>query len=59
MLLEVKNLDVSLDGEKILENLSFQIKQGEILTVLGPNGSGKSVLLKTLLGFLPYEGIIK
>jgi len=59
MLLEVKNLDVSLDGEKILENLSFQVKQGEILTVLGPNGSGKSVLLKTLLGFLPYEGIIK
>ena len=59
ILLEVKNLSVDLDGERILENLSFQVNEGEILTVLGPNGSGKSVLLKTLLGFFPYEGIIK
>jgi len=58
MLLEVKNLSVSLDGEKILKNLSFQVAQGEILTILGPNGAGKSVLLRTLLGFLPYEGKI-
>jgi zinc transport system ATP-binding protein len=58
VLLEVKNLNVNLDGEKILENLSFQVKQGEILTILGPNGAGKSVLLRTLLGLLPYEGTI-
>ncbi len=58
MLLEVKNLNVSLDGEKIIENLSFQVEPGEILTILGPNGAGKSVLLRTLLGFLPYEGDI-
>ncbi len=56
MLLEVKNLNVSLDREEVLKNLSFQVKKGEILTVLGANGAGKSVLLKTLLGFLPYEG---
>lgn len=59
MLLEVKSLTVALDGEKILDNLSFQVDQGEILTILGSNGSGKSVLLKTLLGFLPYKGSIK
>jgi len=58
-LLEVKNLNVSLDGQKIIENLSFQVAQGEILTILGSNGAGKSVLLRTLLGFLPYEGEIK
>lgn len=58
MLLEVKNLNVDLGGENIIENLSFQIAQGEFLTILGPNGAGKSVLLKTLLGFLPYEGKI-
>ncbi len=58
MLLEVKNLNVNLDGEKIIENLSFRVAQGEILTILGPNGAGKSVLLRTLLGFLPYEGKI-
>jgi len=57
-LLEVKNLNINLDGEKIIENLSFQVAQGEILTILGSNGAGKSVLLRTLLGFLPYEGII-
>ena len=58
-ILEVENLDIDLDGEKILENLSFKVKQGEILTILGPNGAGKSVLLKALLGFLPYKGVIK
>jgi len=57
-LLEVKNLTVNLDGEKVLENLSFSVSEEEILTILGPNGAGKSVLLKTLLGLLPYEGEI-
>jgi len=57
-LLKVRNLNVTLEGEKVIENLSFQVKQGEILTILGPNGSGKSVLLRTLLGFLPYQGKI-
>ena len=58
ILLEVKNLIVNLDGERVIENLSFQVAEGEILTILGPNGAGKSVLLRTLLGFLPYEGEI-
>lgn len=58
MLLKVQNLNIELDGEKIIENLSFQIHQGEVLTIIGPNGSGKSVLLKTLLNFLPYDGEI-
>ncbi|MBU0998887.1 metal ABC transporter ATP-binding protein [Patescibacteria group bacterium] len=58
ILLEVKNLNVVLDNERIIENLSFQAVEGEILTILGPNGAGKSVLLRTLLGFLPYEGSI-
>lgn len=58
MFLEVKNLTVDLDGEKIIENLSFQVAPGEILTILGPNGAGKSVLLRTLLGFLPYKGSV-
>lgn len=57
-LLKVQNLTVELDGEKIIENLSFQVSRGEILTVLGPNGAGKSVLLRTLLNLLPYEGEI-
>ncbi|MDH7476033.1 MAG: metal ABC transporter ATP-binding protein [Microgenomates group bacterium] len=58
ILLEVKNLTVVLDGEKIINNLSFSINQGETLTILGPNGAGKSVLLRTLLGLIPYQGKI-
>jgi zinc transport system ATP-binding protein len=58
ILLDVKNLTVELDGEKVINNLSFDVSEGEILTILGPNGAGKSVLLKTLLGLLPYEGKI-
>ena len=54
-ILEVKSLFVELNKEKIIENLSFKVEAGEILTILGPNGSGKTVLLKTLLGLMPYQ----
>ncbi len=56
VILQVKNLAVELDGEKIINNLSFNVSEGEILTILGPNGAGKSVLLKTLLEILPHKG---
>lgn len=59
IVLKVENLNVELDGEAILENLSFEVKEGEVLTILGPNGAGKTVLLKTLLGVLPSKGKIE
>ncbi len=58
MLLKVEKLNVVLDGNQIIKNLSFNTEKGEILTILGPNGSGKSVLVKTLLGLIPYDGEI-
>ncbi|PLX20942.1 ABC transporter ATP-binding protein [Candidatus Parcubacteria bacterium] len=58
-ILEVKNLTVSLAGEEVIKNLSFQVQKGDFLTILGPNGTGKTVLLKTLLGFITdYAGEI-
>lgn len=59
IVLKVDNLNVELGGEKILENLSFEVREGEVATILGPNGAGKTILLKTLLGILPFSGKIE
>ncbi len=59
VILKVKNLNVELEGEEIIKNLSFEVKRGDVLTVLGPNGAGKSTLLKALLGIISYEGEIR
>ena len=58
-ILEVKNLNVELTGERVLEDLSFDLREKEILIILGPNGAGKSVLLKTLLSLFPFNGKIE
>lgn len=57
--LEVNNLTVFFGSDKILDNISFVIKEKENLVIVGPNGAGKSVLLRALLGILPYEGEVK
>jgi len=58
-LLVVKNLNVTLSGNKIIQNLSFDVQDKEVLVILGPNGAGKTSLLRTLLGLVPYSGTIK
>lgn len=56
VLLEVKNLTVTLDRSPIVRDLRFNVADGEFLTILGPNGSGETVLVKALVGLLPYSG---
>lgn len=58
-MLQVSDLTVMLDKRRVIDDVSFSVKRGEIFTILGPNGAGKTVLLRTLLGLLPYEGSIK
>lgn len=57
--LEVKDLQVSLDGRKIIDGLSFSVQRGETLTVLGPNGVGKTTLVRAITGLVPYQGSVK
>jgi zinc transport system ATP-binding protein len=56
--LQVKNLTVELNDQKIISDLSFEVKRGETLVVMGPNGAGKTTLLRALLDVIPYEGQI-
>jgi branched-chain amino acid transport system ATP-binding protein len=50
ILLELKNLDAKYDTRKILDDVSMQIDEGEIVAVMGPNGAGKSTVLKSIFG---------
>lgn len=49
-MIEIKNLEKSFKGNKILKNISFTFKEGEILTLLGPSGAGKTTILRILNG---------
>ncbi len=50
--LEVQNISLELDDNKILENVSVSVQEDEIVGLIGPNGAGKSCLLKSILGLL-------
>lgn len=58
--IEVKNLSKEYKKIKAIDNLSFEVKKGEILGLLGPNGSGKSTTINCILSLLKFNnGSIK
>jgi len=59
-IVEVKGLNLSFNGVKILEDVDLIIEKGDFLAIIGPNGGGKTTLLKCILGFLkPQTGEVK
>ena len=58
-IIEVKKLTKKYKELKAVDNLTFNVKKGEILGLLGPNGSGKSTTINSILSLLNYDGNIK
>ena len=52
-MLEVEKVSAAYGMVQILWEVSFQIKQKEIVSIIGPNGAGKTTLVKTISGLLP------
>lgn len=58
-MLEIKNIDVFYGDVQVIWDISFEVKQGEIVALIGANGAGKSTTLKTISGILrPRNGEI-
>ena len=53
-ILEMRSITKEFPGVKALDNVSFQVRRGEIKALVGENGAGKSTLMKVLSGVYPY-----
>src|SRR3989338_8445793 len=54
-MLEIKNLHVEVNGEKIIRGLDLKLEGGGIYALMGPNGSGKSTLANVIMGNPKYN----
>ncbi|MDD5099047.1 MAG: metal ABC transporter ATP-binding protein [Candidatus Colwellbacteria bacterium] len=58
IVLEARDIGVEIEGNVILNGISFSVFEKEIVALIGPNGAGKTTFLKAVLGLIPYTGRI-
>ena len=54
--IEVKGLTKRYDDKTVVDNISFEVKQGEVFGILGPNGAGKTTTLEMIEAIRPIDG---
>lgn len=64
-LLQVESLSIAFGGVKAVDNISFEVQEGEVFTIVGPNGAGKSTifnlisrLYEPLSGRITFDGTV-
>ncbi len=58
VILSIENLTVAYGSIRAVDNVSFEVREGEIVTLIGANGAGKSSTLRAISGIAPYTGRI-
>ena len=59
VVLKMENIELGFGGVKAINNVSFEVRKGEVLAIIGPNGAGKSSMLNCINGFYkPQKGKI-
>ncbi len=58
-MLKIQNLSASYHGHQVLHDVSFDVKNGEVLALIGPNGAGKSTIIRAASGVIPSTGNVR